>query len=50
MRPLNELMNALRRARRAAGRFGSRVCHAFELWAGYDFTWRDAWDIAGDWN
>lgn len=49
MSAFNQAMNALRRARRSIGRFESRVCHAFELWAGYDFTWRDAWDTAGDW-
>jgi hypothetical protein len=43
-------MKPMRRLWRAVGRFESRVCHAFELWAGYDFTWRDAWDTAGDWN
>ena len=43
-------MSTLRRAWRAANRFQSRVCHAFELWAGYDLPWRKAWETAGEWN
>lgn len=43
-------MSAFRNCWRAACRFEARLCHAFELWAGYDFAWRDAWDTAGEWQ
>jgi len=40
-------MSPLRCLLQAVCRFCSRVNFAFELWAGYDFAWRDAWNIAG---
>ena len=43
-------MNFLRRTVARVLAFDQRVEHAFSLWAGYGYSWRLAWRIAGTWQ